>query len=282
MPVSHVAPTGSRGAERSDAFPLPEPNAVALVRIGLGVATVLNAYEMHELFMRLAAGGMLMPFGSIPVPEPSNSLVWASTALGVVAGLALVFGWRSSFWAFVAVLLNLWLFAWDQQSFSNHRHLTTVLLLLLVFTRSDRRWSLRKEGWSHPTPWPIVLMKVQLSVLYFFAAVAKINPSFLSGIPMDHWVRLDLPDVLTMSMAWGTIVVELFMAFGLWFRRTRALAVIFGVLLHGSIVLLMAEGTLALVSFAAVCVPLYPLFWLRAPSERRSSNPTLQQGLRGA
>lgn len=261
-------------------FPLDEAQSIAVARIGLGVATLLNAYEMHHLFMWIADGGMLMPFRDGLLPDPSTPWVWVTTFVGVVAGLGLVVGWRSTLWAAVAVVLNLWLFAWDQQSFSNHRHLTTVLLLLLVFARADRRWAVRTEP-DRPTPWPVLLMKVQLSVLYFFAAGAKINPSFLSGRPMDHWVWLDLPDMLTMSMAWGTIVVELFMAFGFWFHRTRGLAVLLGLLLHGSIVVLMAKGTLALISFAAICVPLYPLYWLRAPSASRGNDPALEQGLRG-
>jgi len=65
-----------------------------------------------------------------------------------------------------------------------------------------------------------------------------------------------------MTLAWGTIVGELFMAFALWFRRTRVLAVILGCILHLSIAVLMNHDNVVLIAFALTCMSLYPLFFV--------------------
>ena len=54
---------------------------------------------------------------------------------------------------------------------------------------------------------------------------------------------------------------------GLWFRATRRVAVVFGLGLHLSIVVLMNNETPALIAFAITCLSLYPLFIYR-PSLR--------------
>ena len=68
-------------------------------------------------------------------------------------------------------------------------------------------------------------------------------------------------------MAFGTVLTELFLAFGLWFRSTCRLAIAAGIALHVSIVVGMAHDNVALFAFAVACVPLYVLFLTR-PSLR--------------
>ncbi len=53
------------------------------------------------------------------------------------------------------------------------------------------------------------------------------------------------------------------MAGALWFRRTRVLAAVLGILLHSSIVVTMANDNIVLLAFALTCVSLYPLFFVR-------------------
>lgn len=262
--------------------PLTEARATALARIGLGLACLVNVQEMHVLLTRIAGGGLAMPVLD-GLPAPSTWSVWLVTALGAVAGLALVVGWRPGPAALALTGLSLGIFLWDQQTYSNHRFLALVLVLLLALARSDRAWALRRSGAPAPPPWPRFLMMTQLSVCYLFAGLSKINPVFPGGRQFDTWLRVDLPATLDMSMALGTILGEVFIALGLWFARTRTLAVVLGVLLHVSIVVGMAHGTLPLVAFTLTCVPLYPLFFLRpgvgsAATDVPSSSDELTSG----
>lgn len=236
-----------------------EVEAVALARIGLGLATMLNAYEMHRLLTGLAEGRLRIPLVEA-IPAPTHPTVWATTVLAMAAGVALVLGWRPAAAASLATVVSAWCLVWDQQTYSNHRILALVLVGLLVFAHSDRAWAVRPRPGLTPAPWVQLLMMTQLSVCYLFAGLSKMNPVFPSGYAFDIWLWLDLPHALDMAIALATIATEVFLALGLWFARTRTLAVVLGLLLHASIVAFMADDNLTLFAFGLTCTSLYPLF----------------------
>lgn len=238
---------------------LDTPEAVALARIGLGLATMLNAYEMHRLLTGLADGRLRIPVFEA-IPAPTQTTVWATTLLAAVAGVALVLGWRPAEAAALASVVSVWCLVWDQQTYSNHRILALVLVGLLAFARSDRAWAVRPRHGPPSSPWVQLLMMTELSVCYLFAGLSKMNPVFPSGYAFDAWLWLDLPHALDMAVALGTIATELFLAVGLWFARTRPSAVVLGLALHTSIVALMSRDNLTLFAFTLTCTSLYPLF----------------------
>lgn len=236
-----------------------QPEALALARIGLGLATILNAYEMHRLLTGLAEGRLRIPLFEA-LPAPTHVTVWAVTLLATAAGAALVLGWRPAAAAGLATAVSVWCLVWDQQTYSNHRILALVLVVLLAFARSDRAWAVRPSAGPPSSPWVQLLMMTQLSVCYLFAGLSKMNPVFPSGYPFDTWLWLDLPHALDMTIALATIATEVFLAVGLWFARTRVVAVVLGLLLHASIVALMSRDNLTLFAFMLTCTSLYPLF----------------------
>ncbi len=106
-------------------------------------------------------------------------------------------------------------------------------------------------------------MLTQVTVLYLFAGLSKINPVFLSGRPLQGWLWLDLPDWIFPALSVATILTELFLAFALWVPKLRVLAVLVGVAFHASIVLGITGPTVSLVAFAAASVSSYWLFLAR-------------------
>lgn len=240
---------------------LTAARAVAVARIGLGVATILNAFEMHSLLGRIAAGRFPMPVFSW-APTPSGVTVTAYLVLAVAAGVAIAVGYRVALAAVLSTALSVGAFLWDQQTYSSHRWLALLLIAYLIFARSDTAWSVSHRGQpAAPVPWwPRLLMMTQVSVCYLFAALSKINPNFLTGHPLHGWIRWELPLWSTFLMAVGTVATELFLAFGLWFERTRRVAVPLGLALHLSIVVLMVDRG-PLVAFALTIVPVYGLFF---------------------
>lgn len=237
------------------------PRALAVARIGLGLATILNAVEMFALLSKIARGLIALPVVEwMPAPTPTAVRVYL--VLAVAAGLALAVGWQAASAAALTTVLNVAVFLWDQQTYSSHRLLATLLVAYLIFSRSDAVWSVSRRGGS--VPWcPRLLMMTQLSVCYFFAAISKMTVLFLSGVPLSGWVWLPLPWWMFTVMAVGTVLVELFLAVGLWLRRTRRAAFLLGGALHLSIVVMMRDQTSALLSFALTCVSLYGLFLVR-------------------
>lgn len=237
--------------------------ALAVARVGLALAGLLCASEAHRFLMRATDPTLAVPTPWLegPVPAPA---VWALTAVTVLAGLAALVGWR---WRASALVLAMGTAApmlVEQQTYSNHRTYLTLVVLLLAFTAADRRWSPSRS--ARPTPgaqWAVLLVLSQLSVLYLFAALSKVQPTFLSGAGLRSWSRWELPEEIAMVLALGTVVGELVLAIGLWFRRSRVLACLIGFMLHVPIVLVLEEGTWELLAFALSCLALYPLHFHR-------------------
>ncbi len=120
-------------------------------------------------------------------------------------------------------------------------------------------------------------MRTQLTSVYLFAGFSKINPEFLSGRVLDHYLSdsalggrhvWDRPEVLGPA-ALAIVATEIFLAVGLWLPPTRKLAMAVGLLFHVSI-LVALEPSAGLVIFAVESVAVYPLF-LTIPSLRLDS-----------
>lgn len=241
------------------------PRPIAVVRVALGIAMVSNALEVSVILQRIVDGRIRIPVFAWS-PHPTAVAVNVLAILGVIAGVALAIGFFAGPAAFFSASISAWFFLWDQQTYSNHRMLVTVMVTYLVFAQSDTTWAARPRSRVQDSSvpwWPQLLMMSQLSVCYFFAAASKINPEFIDGHLFATWLRWPLPEFGYQPLAIATIVTEFFLAAGLWFRRTRVLAVTIGVCLHASILLGMADQTVPLLAFTLACVPIYGLFLTR-------------------
>ena len=243
-----------------------DPRPVAVVRASLGVAAIINAVEVSRILRGVAGGRLRFPVVE-SLPSPSSAAVAAYLMLAIVAGLALTVGFHTLTAAVTTTVLSVTALMWDQQTYSNHRLLVTLLVAYLAFAKSDRAWALSRRNGGLVPWWPQLLMMTQLSICYFFAAFAKINPVYLPGDAFTQWLWLDLPEAMLPVIAVASIATEFFLAFGLWFRSTRYAAAAAGLALHVSIVVLMADDNLVLFAFALACVPIYGLFLTR-PSLR--------------
>lgn len=246
-----------------------DPRPIAIARIGVGLATILTSIEAYEILAAISGGRVAMPvFPGIPAPTLPWVIVLVVLAIGAAA--AVTVGWNTEVAATVSVMVGSAILLWDQQTYSSHRLLATLLMAYLVFAKAGTAWSVRPSVGRPSVPWwPQLLMMSQLSVLYFFSALSKVNVWFISGTPLASWVWMELPWQLYFIASIMTIVVELTIAVGLWFHGSRRVAVLLGLGLHLSIVVLMNHDTLALLAFALTCVSLYPLFLFR-PRLRRT------------
>ena len=252
-----------------------DPRPVAVVRASLGIAVVLNAIEVSRILHRVADGRLRFPVLE-SLPAPSDPAVAVYLVLAVLAGVAVTIGFQTVAAAVTTTVLNIAVLVWDQQTYSNHRFLVTVLVVYLIFARSDNAWAVSRRGAELVPWWPQLLMMTQLSICYFFAALAKVNPTYLPGDVFTSWLWVDVPKEVLPVLAVGSVLTEFFLAFGLWFRRTRYAAAAAGLALHLSIVMLMAEDNVVLFAFAVACVPIYGLFLTR-PSMRALGRGQISQ-----
>lgn len=134
----------------------------------------------------------------------------------------------------------------------------------------------------------ILALRAQVSIVYLFAAVTKINGYFLSGAVLYRHLGsrpmndvLAIPEAAMPVLALAAIGIELGLAVALWFRRTRLPAVVVGVGFHVAMIVFMSSspiGALRLVVFGGLLLALYPAFFVTrlepaAPTDTPARSP---------
>lgn len=231
---------------------------------GLGAAVLGTLVEYTGRMMALGApGGVDLPYVSW---WPDPSVVWISVLwLGwAINGLLFL---SSRHRSVAAPVLSAVLFAvllTDRALYSNHLYLLAMLAPLAAWAEAgERRVRLL----------PVTLMKLLVSIVYLFAALAKIHPVYLSGSVLSDYASAVLPALpLPSVLAWGSVALELFLAFGLWHRRSRRLAFVTGVVLHLTLLVHTAE-LLGVGVFGLTMVSCYPLFRCEAARPGSSGTP---------
>lgn len=161
-------------------------------------------------------------------------------ALGVLLGVC--FRWATILFG----LIYLHLFLIDTVYYNNHFYLTILISFLLAFTRADRTFSVGSfrsrdaEGYAPPRTapmWNYVLIRGQFFVLYLWGGIAKLNSDWLRGEPLRYW--FSMKDQISPPVSWivkeewfvwftayGGIMIDLVVPFGLLFARSRPFAVV--------------------------------------------------------
>lgn len=239
---------------------------VAWMRMALGLAIVLVGIENAVTFGEIAGGRMTIPvFDGAPSVSPVVGVV--IPALGMLAGAALAIGLFAKAAAAVASLASIAALLVEQQAYSGHQVLAVLLCVYLALGDPGARWSVdaRLRGHARETVarLPVLLILTQISVVYLFTAIAKLNPVYLSGAVIDGTSILGLPAPGPMVLAWASIALEFFLAGALLWRRTTTVAVILGAGFHFTIAATLRDP-FALWAFSLMMIGTYPLFVYRS------------------
>lgn len=251
-----------------------DPRPMAFLRIIVGLAALLACVEITSGLHAVARpDGLRVSFLNGLSVLPEAMVPWFLTAWHGAAGLVAI-GCCTRRAGVVLMALMSYALLVDQQLYSNHLYLLILEVLFLVLGDAGAAWSI--DQWRCGcdkliAAWPSTLWKLQISIVYFFAAAAKLNESFLSGeVLASYWPAmgplgflegLRTPQVLQ-PLAIGAVGAEFFLAFALWLRGLRTLAVIVGVGLHAGMILLVAQkDPTGIVVFALASLPPYLLFY---------------------
>lgn len=263
---------------------------VAIVRMLVGLAAIGFALEAWINTGRVLSPQVVdMPYvawyPSLPVAVlPVFIGVWLCAALAFALGL------RTRLCGAIVTMSMAYTLFFDQQLYSNHLYLATLVLLLLTIAESGARFSLHAR-WSGGRDlileWPILLLKIQISIVYFYAALVKVNPQYLSGAMLaSFWPFNTLaalsggwsPAQILPFLAIASILAELFLAVALWLPRLRWLALAVGIGFHLMIIYTggatPGEPDIPFAIFALVTVAPYALFFdfpaRRVATDRRN------------
>jgi hypothetical protein len=191
------------------------PRLLACIRMGVG-------------FLALTKGLALVAF---LMPPALVMLSW------IALSVALTVGWHGRRAA--AGLVGLAAYLLTGGFYANHLYLLALVLLLVSLSDCERHYALRRHGAGPVSGWPLFLMRLQLSIVYVFAGVAKINGEFLSGATLGYHFEnsvLPLPNVggLLVVLSIATVAVEIFIGLGVWSARLRPIAFALVLPLHAA------------------------------------------------
>ena len=251
---------------------------MAVARIMIGVATLFAAFEIRRLLPHFLTPTVIkLPYFEWVPLLPSGS-VWAFILVWVLAAIAFVSGWKTRIAGTVLACVIGYSLLLDQQFYSNHLYLLFLIVVLLTIANSGAAISMDARQAERATVpgWPIWLLKIQVSIVYIFSAIAKLTPQYLSGEVLTE--SLKQYGFFAVPMTWRVpvamkllaivaIVVELFVGLGLWSRRLRPVAVILGVLFHTFIIVALDSSRLSLSIFAFEMFAVYLLFFDDMPAK---------------
>jgi uncharacterized membrane protein YphA (DoxX/SURF4 family) len=256
-----------------------DPRPLAILRMVVGGNAVLCGVESWANLRVIAdPQGLRVPFVPGLTPVPAEWLTLFMTAWFGAAALLAV-GWFTRAAGIALAGLMTYTLLVDQQTYSNHLYLVILETLFLVVGNAGAIWSLdaasgRREAQAVPAG-AVSLWQLQISIVYFFAAAAKLNPGFLSGEVL--WIYWPTEGALAflaplrtrealMPLAVAAVAVEFFLAFALWLPALRRLAVAVGLALHaGMVAMVWQKDPTGIIVFALASLPPYLLFFRSAP-----------------
>ncbi len=249
---------------RAPALPL------AVCRIGVAIGAVGRGLKTGRDLSLLHGGSRAVPapvFGWSPDLTAAPVIILL-TAVWMAASAGLLVGYRARLSAGVLFALIVLLYLDDQNLWANHMYFLALVCLLLALSDSDAALSVRPRGergagdGATIAAWPVLLLKIQLSIVYFFSAAWKLNPVFLSGASLaeHHTMAVTLmPPAILAGLAGVTVASEFALSSALWVKRLRWWAIALGVALHALAPVILGFYA-GLIIFSVLVVSLYPLF----------------------
>ncbi|WP_426493078.1 HTTM domain-containing protein [Hymenobacter sp. 102] len=192
------------------------------------------------------------------LPHPPPAGIYAVYALIMVAGLAVAAGW---YYRLMAALLSagyVALLLLEETEYINHFYLYALVAAVLAVLPAHHAASAdvragRVAPRSTVPAWTRLLLLFQMGLVYFFAALAKLNPDWLAARPLTVWLgaKASYPVIGSVlaapATAWvlsyGGIVFDALVVPLLLWRRSRAWAFTGAVLFHLTNVVVFGLGT---------------------------------------
>lgn len=158
----------------------------------------------------------------------------------------------------------------DKTNYLNHYYFVSIICLLLIFVPAHRYFSLdviRKPSLkrTHAPNWVILIFKLQLLLVYFYAGLAKLNPDWiLEAMPLKIWLpsksnisligTLLSKEWIAYSFSWFGAIYDLSIPFLLLIPRTRFIAYLFVIIFHIMTWLLFQIGMFPFIMIGATLI----------------------------
>ena len=271
--------------DRFDALlarPVPvRPFALLRILMGLVAFGHLRRYVADALGGHIYRDAFHEPYASW-YPELPRALYVALLGAGLVAALALAAGLASRVAAPVTLGVVAYNLGLSTTHFHNHVAYLVIVLAAVAVVPCGRElsvdaWLRRRAGRADPPAtvpgWPLWLIRLEAAVVYgasggsklldadwfggrvTWGRVTGVRDRMESQTPLPDWAISVLTDRDVHTYAAKVIVLtELFIAFGLWFRRSRLAAVWLAVVFHVAIEMSATVGVFSYLAVGALVI----------------------------
>lgn len=188
------------------------------------------------------------PFIDVPwlQPLPGNGMYIYYIIMGI-AGLMVMFGWYYRLGISIYTIMWAGVYFMQKTNYNNHYYLLVLLCLLMLLVPAHQYKSLdvkRKPSLQSLTcpQWCLWMFVLQMTMVYIYAAVAKMHADWLDGIPISIWFNHKSDYFLIGPLlgkewfqhivAYGGVLFDLLIAPGLIWKKTRKYAFIASIFFH--------------------------------------------------
>lgn len=201
---------------------------------------------------------------------PGNGMYFYYAAMGI-CGLMVMLGYKYRLSLILFTILWTSVYLMQKSSYNNHYYLLILISLIMIFMPANQYASLDAKknpvikSLSMPQ-WCSWVMLLQISIMYFFAAIAKFYPDWFNGnftkllfvhnnypfvqpILNQHWFHLF---IAYSGIAFDFLIIPLFL-----YYKTRNIAFISALFFHlfNSIILQIGIFPFFALSFIVFCYP---------------------------
>ena len=174
------------------------------------------------------------------------TMTWYYLIMGIL-GFGIMLGYRYVLSMTLFALMWALCYFMQKSHYNNHYYLLMLVSFWLAIMPAHRYASLDvkygrvSESLSCPS-WALLFFKIQFTIVYMYAAIAKIYPDWLAAKPIAIWLRSkrDYPivgglfeyDWFPYIIAYGGIFYDALIIPFLFFKRTRVAAIILSLIFH--------------------------------------------------
>ncbi|WP_291720588.1 HTTM domain-containing protein [Bernardetia sp.] len=249
------------------------PLIYARVILGLLMTIELTGGALSPYAQTLIHGDLHFSYSFAPFIKPWSEplLLYVHFGVNFILGLMVVFGFKYRFACVAMFLSSISIFLMEKTLYINHIYLYCLLFLVFAFLPANRAFSV--DTYQNPQlksseipAWTVYCLIAQLSIVYFYAGLAKLNIDWLHAQPMQLWLanKINHPvpylGILlshkyhAFLVAYGGIAFDLLVVPLMLWKKTRKVTFIVAIFFHSTNAITFGIGTFPWFSIAATAL----------------------------
>ena len=179
--------------------------------------------------------------------KPLGDFTYFIFFICLLSSFFIALGFKYRFSIIVFFLSFTYIELMDKTTYLNHYYFVSILSFLMIFLPANASFSvdnlIEKKSYKKIPKWSVDCIKLLISIVYIYAAIAKINSDWLlNAMPLKIWLNsnYDLPllgDLFQKNwvhyfMSWSGMFYDLFIPFLLLYSKTRIFAFFLVITFH--------------------------------------------------